>query len=148
VRNGTLRSRDVRNRSLRTVDLSRATRAALKGYRTLSFTSPPITDLSARRTVIDRPLQGKGVYLISGRVTITNNSGAQQSAGCGVLLEGTEVPGAFVTTLDDGASATGQFPYVYTVTDASQGVQLMCEAPGAANGVTVSGIKLYLFKLV
>jgi hypothetical protein len=146
VRNGSLRSVDIRNGSLRAADLSTAAREVLKGYKTLSFTSPDIADLSDPVTVLDEQLLGNGVYLISGRVTFTNNSGAQQGVDCVVLLEGNQVTG-FGTTLDDGASATGQLPFAYTVKDASQGMQLLCEAPGAASGVTVSGIQLSLFKL-
>ena len=115
-------------------------------YLTIQATAPDVADLGSLQTILDHPLPAAGVYLVSGRLTITNESGGTVNIGCGVRVEGTLVPNAG-GSLDDGASATFQVPYVFTVEDPSSGVQLLCDSGGAPAGISVSDIHLNLFKL-
>jgi hypothetical protein len=114
-------------------------------YTTIRATAPDVTDLGSLQTILTGQLAGAGVYLVSGRVRITNNSGSTVNIGCGVQIEGNLVPSAG-GSVNDGASLTLQIPYVYTVEDASGGVQLICDSGGAATGVSVTDIHLNLFK--
>jgi hypothetical protein len=115
-------------------------------YTTIRATAPDVGNLGSLQTILSGQLAGAGVYLVSGRVMITNNSGSTVNVGCGVQIEGNLVPSAG-GSVNDGASATLQIPYVYTVEDASGGVQLICDSGGAGGGVSVSDIHLNLFKL-
>ena len=107
--------------------------------------APEVANLGSAQTLLDHSLPGAGVYLVSGRVTITNNSGGTVNIFCGVRFEGNLVPSAG-GSVNDGASMTFQIPYVYTVENASGGVQLVCDSGGASTGVSVSDIRLNLFK--
>src|SRR5205814_2622828 len=108
-------------------------------------TAPDVADLGSTQTILDHSLPGDGVYLVSGRLKITNASGGTVNIGCGVRVEGNLVPNAG-GSLDDGATATFQVPYVFTVEDPSAGVQVLCDSGGAPPGVSVSDIHLNLFK--
>jgi len=174
VRDHSLSGVDIRARSLTVRNLSRLARRQLKGargrqgargqtglqgptgaqgptgpsgatYGTIQATAPDVADLGSAQTILDHSLPAAGVYLVSGRVTITNHSGGTVNIGCGVRVEGNLVPNAG-GSVDDGASAVFQIPYVYTVEDPSGGVQLLCDSGGAPAGVSVSGIQLNLFK--
>jgi len=114
-------------------------------YGTIQTTATDVANLGSAQVILDHPLPGAGVFLVSGRVTITNHSGATVNIWCGVRLEGNLVPSAG-GSVDDGASVTFQIPYVYTVEDPSSGVQLLCDSGGASTGVSVSDIRLSLFK--
>jgi hypothetical protein len=114
-------------------------------YTTIQATAPDVSNLGSVQTILTGPLSGAGVYLVSGRVRITNASGSTANISCGVQIEGNLVPSAG-GSVDDGASTTFQIPYVYTVEDASGGVQLVCDSGGAGSGVAVSNIRLSLFK--
>jgi hypothetical protein len=114
-------------------------------YGTIAATAPDVANLGSAQTILDHSLPGAGVYLVSGRVTISNTSGATVNIFCGVRFEGNLVPSAG-GSVNDGATMTFQIPYVYTVEDPSGGVQLVCDSGGAATGVDVSDIRLNLFK--
>jgi hypothetical protein len=114
-------------------------------YGTIAATAPDVANLGSAQVILDHTLPGAGVYLVSGRVTIANTSGATVNIFCGVRFEGNLVPSAG-GSVDDGATTTFQIPYVYTVENASGGVQLVCDSGGAATGVSVSDIRLNLFK--
>jgi hypothetical protein len=114
-------------------------------YGTIATTAPDVANLGSLQVILDHTLPGPGVYLVSGRVAITNTSGATVNIGCGVRFEGNLVPSAG-GSVDDGATVTFQIPFVYTVEDPSSGVQLLCDSGGASTGVSVSDIHLNLFK--
>ena len=169
--NHTIGTRKLRYHSVTLRDLSRPTVRRLKGakgrrgmtgsqgptgargptgptgatYVTIAVTAPDVANLGSAQTLLDHSLPGAGVYLVSGRVTITNNSGGTVNIFCGVRFEGNLVPSAG-GSVNDGASMTFQIPYVYTVENASGGVQLVCDSGGASTGVSVSDIRLNLFK--
>jgi len=170
--NHTIGTRKLRYRSVTLRNLSRPTVRRLKGargrqgsagpqgptgaqgpagpsgatYGTIPTTAPDVANLGSAQTILDHSLPGAGVYLVSGRVTITNNSGATVNIFCGVRFEGNLVPSAG-GSVNDGTTATFQIPYVYTVEDPSSGVQLVCDSCGATTGVSVSDIRLNLFKV-
>jgi hypothetical protein len=176
VRDHSLTGRDIRNQSLTLAALSPLALDQLKGskgetgpqgptgptgpqgsagpagpsgatYTTIQATAPDVADLGSAQTILTRSLPGAGVYLVSGRVKVTNSSGGPVSVFCGVQIEGNLAPSGG-GSVDDGATATFQIPFVFTVEDASGGVQLVCDSGGAPSGVSVSDIHLNLFKFV
>ena len=166
IHNHSLTGTDIRDRSLELADLSVPAVDRLKGatgdpgapgapgpagpsgatYTTLQATAPDVSNLGSLQTILTRPLAGAGVYFVSGRVMITNNSGGTVNIGCGVRMEGNLIPTAG-GSVADGAAATFQIPYVFTVEDATGGAELVCDSGGAGTGVSVSDIHLSLFKL-
>jgi hypothetical protein len=166
IHNHSLTGMEIRNRSLTLADLSRPAIDRLRGakgdtgapgalgpagpsgatYTTLQSTAPDVSNLGSLQTILARPLAGAGVYFVSGRVMITNNSGGTVNIGCGVRIEGSLIPTAG-GSVADGASTTFQIPYVFTVEDATGGAELVCDSGGAGSGVSVSDIHLNLFKL-
>jgi hypothetical protein len=176
VRDHSLTGRDIRNQSLTLANLSPLAIDELKGFRgetgprgpagptgaqgpagpagpsgasytTIQATAPDVSDLGTVQTILTRSLPGAGVYLVSARVKITNGSGSTVSVYCGVQVEGSLIPSGG-GSVDDGTSVTFQIPFVFTVEDASGGVQLVCDSGGAPSGVSVSDIHLNLFKFV
>jgi hypothetical protein len=165
LRYGTISGTYIRRHSLTLRNLSRRTVRRLRGargrrgsagargptgasgatYGTIQATAPDVANLGSAETILDHSLPAAGVYLVSGRVTITNNSGATVNIFCGVRFEGNLVPNAG-GSVNDGTSSTFQIPYVYTLEDPSSGVQLVCDSGGASTGVSVSDIRLNLFK--